>query len=141
MLTEIWTGILEIIAQVIIPVWNDLIAYLPLLVALGILAVVGAIAWMWLRNADGNRSRVPRPIPAGRKPEDMHLPGPSLWPFVAPAGLLFILFSLALGPLESIVNAAILGLGLVIAVVGIVGWYLDANREYVQVEAGGHGCR
>ncbi len=140
MLTEIWTGILEIIAQVIIPVWNDLIAYLPLLVALGILAVVGAVAWMWLRNADGNRSRVPRPIPAGRKPEDMHLPGPSLWPFVAPAGLLFILFSLALGPLESMVNAAILGLGLVVAVVGIVGWYLDANREYVQVEAGGHGA-
>ncbi len=140
MITELWSGILEVIARVIIPVWNDLIDLIPLLLALGLLAIVGLIVRMWLRNADSNRSRVPKPIPAGRKPEDMHLPGPSLWPFVAPVGLLFILFSLALDPFASVINMAILGLGLTIAVVGLVGWYLEAGREYVQVEAGGHGA-
>ena len=139
MLSELWSGILEVVGQVIIPVWNDLIGYIPLLLVIGILAIVAAVAWMWARNARGNRSRVPRSVPRGRQPQDMHLPGPSLWPFVAPVGLLFIVFGLALGPFESVVNLAIVGLGLLIAVVGMVGWYLDASREYVQVEAGGHG--
>ena len=139
MLNEIWSAILEVIAGIIIPVWNDLIQYLPLLLAVGLIAILGLLIWMWVRNARGNHSRVPRPIPAGRKPDGMHLPGPSAWPLVAPAGLLLIAFSLAIGPLGSAVNMAILGLGLAIAVVGIMGWYFDANREYVQVEAGGHG--
>ncbi len=137
-LDELWTGLLDTIAQIIIPVWNDLIGYIPVLVALGLIGIVGAVIWMWWVNAAGNRSRVPKPIPAGRKPDDTHLPGPSLWPFVAPVGLLFIVFSLALGPLESPVYLAILGLGVTIVVVGLLGWYLDAGREYVGVEAGGH---
>ena len=33
-LGELWTGILDLVAQVIIPVWNDLIAYIPLLLVL-----------------------------------------------------------------------------------------------------------
>jgi hypothetical protein len=138
MLNELWTAILDLSAQVIIPTWNDLIGYIPLLGMLALIAIVGAVAWMWWANGERNRSRVPRPVPAGRKPEDMHLPGPSLWPFVAPVGLFFIVFGLALGPFESLLNLAVLGLGLVVAVAGIAGWYLDANREYAAVEAGGH---
>ena len=138
-LDELWTGILETTARIIIPVWSDLIALIPLLVALVFLGILGAIAYLWLRHAGDSRSRVPRPLPAGRKPEDMHLPGPSLWPFVAPAGLLFIVFSLALGPFESLVALGLLLAGVSIAIAGIIGWYLDAGREYVAVEAGGHG--
>ncbi len=140
MINELWSGILEFIGQIIIPVWNDLIAYIPLLLALATLAIVAGVALMWRRNASGNRSRVPRPIPAGRKPADMHLPGPSLWPFVAPVGLFFIGFGVALGPFTSPIYAGLVVLGLVIVVVGLAGWYADANREYVQVEAGGHGA-
>jgi hypothetical protein len=139
-LGELWTGILDTVAQVLIPVWNDLIQYLPLLLVFAFLGIIGAIVWMWRTNSAGNASRVPKPIPAGRKPDDMHLPGPSLWPFVAPVGLLLVAFSLALGPLETTLNLALLGLGLVIAVIGIVGWYLDANKEYLAVEAGGHSA-
>ncbi len=138
MINELWTSILETTAQIIIPVWNDLIALIPFLVALLFLGSLGAIAYLWLRHAGDSRSRVPKPLPAGRKPEDMHLPGPSLWPFVAPAGLLFIVFSLALGPFESLVALGLLLAGVTIAVIGIIGWYMDAGREYVAVEAGGH---
>lgn len=140
MLNDIWTFILELVGQVIIPVWNDLIGYIPLLIGLGALAVIAGLALAWRRNMSLNRSRVPQPIPAGRKPEDMHLPGPSLWPFVAPVGLLLIVFAVALGPVESLFTMALLGIGVVVALGGIAGWYIDANREYVQVEAGAHGA-
>jgi hypothetical protein len=139
MINDLWTGILEIVSQIIIPVWNDLIQYLPLLLLLAVFGLVGLLMLAWRGNAARNASRVPRPIPAGRKPEDLHLPGPSLWPFVAPVGLFFIAFSVALGPFESVVTTGLLLLGATIALVGIVGWYLDAGKEYVAVEAGGHG--
>ena len=138
-LNELWTWVLETIAAVIIPVWNDLIEFLPLVLVFAILGIVGAVFWMWRSNAAGNASRVPQPIPPGRKPEDMHLPGPSIWPLVGPVGLLFILFSVALGPLESLLNLGLLLFGLLVATIGILGWYLDAGKEYVTVEAGGHG--
>ena len=138
-LNELWTWILETTAAIIIPVWNDLIQYLPLLLLFAILGIVGAVIWMWRVNSARNASRVPKPVPAGRKPEDMHLPGPSLWPFVAPIGLVFILFSLALGPFETLLNLGLMLFGLGVAVVGVLGWYLDAGKEYVSVEAGGHG--
>lgn len=137
-LGAIWTFLLDVVAQVIIPAWNNLIGYLPLLLILLLLVSMAGLAWYWQRNAAANRSRVPRPLPAGRKPTDMHLPGPSLWPFVAPAGLLLIAFAVVFGPFDSLADMALLGLGVTIAVVGILGWYLDASREYAQVEAGGH---
>ena len=46
---------------------------------------------------------------------------------------------MALGPFETALNLAILLFGLTVALVGIVGWYLDAGKEYATVEAGGHG--
>lgn len=137
-LGELWTGLLDIVSQVIIPVWNDLIQYIPLLLALLVILVVAGLAWGWQRNASANRPRVPRPLPAGRKPQETHLPGPSLWPFVAPVGLLLIVFAVVFG-LDSVANGVLLVIGVGIAALGLLGWYLDANREYVQAEAAAHG--
>ena len=137
-LGDLWTSLLDIVSQVVIPVWNDLIQYIPLLLALLVILAVAGLAWGWQRNASGNRPRVRRPLPAGRKPQDTHLPGPSLWPFVAPVGLLLIVFAVVFG-LESVANGLLLVLGLGVAGVGLLGWYLDANREYVQAEAAAHG--
>lgn len=139
MINDLWTWILDTIASIIIPVWNDLIQYLPLLLVFAILGIVGLVVSMWFANGQRNASRVPKPIPSGRKPEDMHLPGPSLWPFVAPVGLFFIVFAVALGLFESLLSTGLLLLGVVVAVTGLLGWYLDAGKEYVTVEAGGHG--
>lgn len=137
-LGELWTGFLDLVAQVVVPVWNDLIAYIPWLLGLLVLASIAGLAWAWQRNGAGNRSRVPKPLPAGRKPEDMHLPGPSLWPFVAPAGLLLIVFAIVFG-LASVANMVLLTIGVTIVGIGLLGWYLDANREYAHVEAASHG--
>jgi hypothetical protein len=137
-LGELWTGFLDLVTQVVVPVWNDLIGYIPWLLGLLVLASIAGLASAWQRNRAGNRSRVPKPLPAGRKPEDMHLPGPSLWPFVAPAGLLLIVFAIVFG-LASVANMVLLTIGVAIVGIGLLGWYLDANREYAHVEAASHG--
>jgi len=139
-LDPIWSGFLDVVAQIIIPTWNNLIQYLPLLLVLLTIVSIATLAWVWQRNAATNRSRVPKPLPTGRKPEDMHLPGPSLWPFVAPVGLMLIAFAVVFGVVGSLANAALLGLGVVIVAIGLLGWYMDANREYSRVAAGGHGA-
>lgn len=138
-LGDAWTFVLEIIGQIIIPVWNDLLGYLPLVVALLVVATLGGLVWSWQRNSAINRSRVPAALPKGRKPDDMHLPGPSLWPFVAPIGLVLVLFSVAFGLFSSLGNMALAALGATIGIIGLVGWYVDAGREYTAVESGGHG--
>lgn len=139
-LDEAWTFILETISQVIIPAWNDLIQYLPLLILLLLILSVAGLAWYWQRNGAVNRSRVPQPIPSGRQPADLHMPGPSIWPFVAPIGLLLVLFALALGITGSLATLALFAAGAFIGIVGIVGWYREASREYLALETGGaHG--
>jgi hypothetical protein len=139
-LDQVWTAFLDLIAQVIIPTWNNLIQYLPVLIGLLVIVSIAGLAWAWQRNAAANRPRVPRAIPAGRKPEDLHMPGPSVWPFVAPVGLMLMAFAVVFGVLDSMPNLALFSLGVIIVVLGLVGWYLDANREYAHVAAGGHGA-
>ena len=62
-LGELWTGLLEFVAAIIIPVWNDLIQYLPLVILLLVLAAAAGLAWWWQRHAALNRPRVPAPVP------------------------------------------------------------------------------
>ena len=139
MIDQFWTSILETISQVVIPPWNDLISLLSFVTGLLFLGIIGAIAYLWMRHGKSNRARVPKPLPSGRKPADMHLPGPSLWPFVAPVGLLLIVFAVAIGPFESLVALAVLLTGVLVVSVGLLGWYLDARTEYVATETGAHG--
>ena len=61
----------------------------------------------------------------------IHLPGPSAWPLLAPAGLLFLASGLVFGP------AMFVG-GAIMAVIAIIGWLLDAGRELDDVEEHGH---
>jgi plastocyanin len=140
-LDEIWTGILEFISQIVTPPWGDLIAYIPLLLfgLIGLVVLVLVVAWR--RAAAPNRPRIATRLPQGRKPPDVHLPGPSPWPFVGAAGLGVMLFALVMG-LDEVPNLVLLAIGTGIGVVGLAGWLIDASREYRHVEAGereGHG--
>ena len=139
-LDELWTFLLELVAAIIIPVWANLIQYLPLaLLGLTFVTIAG-LAWWWQRHAAINRPRVPARQPAGRMPADLHMPGPSIRPFVAPVGLLLMGFSLAVGLTGSLLNLGLFALGAVIGVIGLLGWFLDAEREYESLESGGHGA-
>jgi plastocyanin len=137
-----WTAILDLLSQVVTPLWATLLQYIPLLL-LGLTVLIFLVLIRaWAHNGPRNASRVPRPLPAGPVPAGVHLPSGSAWPFVAPIGLVLIFFALAIGGGEgAFINIPIAILGVVISAVGVIGWYLDANREYDQLGAHDHGLR
>jgi plastocyanin len=133
---DLWTQVLDLTSRFVTPVWNELLQYIPLLL-LGLLGLsVAGIAHVWSRNAALNRSRVARPLTAGTAPAGVHLPSPSIWPFVAPIGLFLVFASLVFG--GDSVNVPVLGLGLLIAAAAAMGWLRDAGTEYARTEAGDH---
>jgi len=145
-----WDQALDLLSRFITPAWDTLLQYIPLLLLFGLLPLSFlGIAWAWRRNAALNRSRVPTPLPAGPVPAGVHMPSPSIWPFIAPIGLALLFLSLAIGGGDSNlpVNLPLAAIGAVVALVAAAGWYRDATREYddldhpglpmAQVAAGG----
>lgn len=135
---DLWTSFLNLLSQVITPTWNDLLQYMPLLI-LGLVALsVLYLGRVWAANAALNRPRVSQRVTAGPTPAGVHLPGPSPWPFVLPIGGMFVLLGLVLAPAGLPFNPILIGIGALIALVGILGWYRDAGREWRRTEFGAH---
>jgi hypothetical protein len=132
---DAWTRILDLVSQLVTPVWNELIQYIPLLLLLLLGLVLAVVAWSWQRNAALNRPSLARVAASGQAPPGIHLPGPSIWPFIVPIGLFLLFLSVVFGSPTTPFNMALLALGLVIAVVGGVGWFLQAWHEYNHLEA------
>jgi plastocyanin len=139
-INDIWTGILDFLARIITPDWNEVISWLPLIfAALVVLVVLGLLPYQWWRHRKSNRSRlmprVPPPPPPG-----VHLPGPSRWPFVVPVGAALILWGLAIQPTDargnatSPVNWPVFLAGLAITLIAIAGWARDAMKEWQRTE-------
>ena len=88
MLEELWNGILELMAQFVIPDWGALIALLPVFV------FVLTLVWLVLTFARIFRAPKPRrgkQRVAPRTPAGLHMPGPSFAPIFASIGV-FLLF-------------------------------------------------
>jgi len=134
-----FTQFLDLLGPLLSPDWDSLILLLPFAMTGLVLLILGYMALNWRRSAGVNRSRVPRKRP-GQPPPDVHMPGPSPWPFVAPIGGTLILVSLIFAGDGLPVNPLLFGLGLAVGLVGIAGWYLDAGREWRAAETGGHGA-
>src|SRR3954449_6859066 len=135
----------QILQQLILPNWPDLIALLPwVLVAVVILGLL-SIARAWMQTSSRTRSRVPKPLAGGAPPPGVHMPGPSRWPFVAPIGAALLLFAFALPPKDASGNATgpfniqLLALGLIVLLISIAGWLYDAMREWRAVAHPGMG--
>jgi hypothetical protein len=128
--------IFELLEQVILPDWNDLIRLVPLLLVVSVVVWLIFTAWQWRRAAERTRPRVAPPLAAGAPPPGIHLPGPSRWPFVVPVGLALMLFALALptrdvnGQIVEPFNGLFMFIGLIVLVIAVVGWLRDANREW-----------
>jgi plastocyanin len=138
---QVWDQALDLVSRFVVPAWDTLLQYIPLLLIGLLLLAIPGMAWGWRRNSALNRSRVPAPLPAGPVPAGVHLPPPSIWPFIVPIGLFLLLLSLALGGGEGgmPVNLLLAAMGVVVFVVAAAGWYMDANREYDELEAHDHG--
>jgi plastocyanin len=138
-LFDLWDGVLDIVSRILLPAWNDLIQYLPLLL-LGLVALVLLLlARSWRRASGPNQPRMAPRLPPGQMPREVHLPGPSPWPFVGSAGLGLLVFAFVIG-LDALPSLIIFLVGASLVVVAILGWLADAGREYRGVESGaGHG--
>ena len=64
-------------------------------------------------------------------PPGVHMPGPSPWPFFAPIAMAVMLYGV-------IFSGVLLVGGLILALIAITGWYLEAGHEYRSTEAVGH---
>ena len=134
----------ELLGQLLIPNWSNLILLLPWVLVVLVALWLVYLAWQWQRAGARNRPRVARRL-AGAPPPGVHLPGPSRWPFVVPIGVALLLFSLALPPLDATgsptgaVNVWLFVIGLIVSLVAVAGWLLEAMREWRSTAAGEHG--
>jgi hypothetical protein len=83
-----------------------------------------------------------RPRPEAGKatpPEGVHLPPPSYLPVVVSVGGALMGAGLAFRNEDQLANPFLAIPGLVIFVLGVLWWVRAANREWREVEHGGHG--
>jgi len=119
-LEEIWNGILELLAQFVIPDWGALIALLPVFIF--VLTVV------WLVLTFVRLFRAPKPRRgkqrvAPRTPPGLHMPGPSFAPIFASIGV-FLLF------LGVVFPGPLLLLGGIALVLTLLYWLTESTRIY-----------
>jgi plastocyanin len=145
-LLTVWAALLDLMAQIVLPNWNDVLKWIPALL-LGLVGLTVALLMViWVRN---RRVMASRMIPVRREPPSppgVHLPGPSRWPFIIPLGLAFVFAGLVFHPgrvsgsaepaptTTDLINLPLMLIGLGIVTAGAIGWYLDAGREWRRVE-------
>ncbi|HYH93298.1 MAG TPA: cytochrome c oxidase subunit 4 [Candidatus Saccharimonadales bacterium] len=120
MLEDIWSGILELMTQFVIPDWGALIALLPIGIFVLCLAV---LAWTFIRllraaPARRGKQRIEPIAPAG-----IHMPGPSMSPVFAAVGAFLLLLGLVFGGLMLVLGGIALTLTLLY-------WLAEALRTY-----------
>ncbi len=118
--------------------WGLVFGGIPLLI--GVTALLLALLF-WgregLRDYDRIDHTETRQLPAvvhAGPPPGVHMPGPSFRPILASVGVAILFFGLVFG-------GWILAVGLILTVVALLGWLIDARKEYVktvEADATGH---
>ena len=145
-----WESLLEFVSKLVSPDWGALIALIPLALAA---LVVAYLAWVMRRALAAPPTRT-RPLPAAPTPAHIHMPGPSLAPFLAAAGfacLFLALLFVHVGPrIDPVTKQPIadstawtiqpfgllaIAIGIVALVSGLLYWGREASREYDALEA------
>lgn len=120
-------GLIELTARFVIPDWGALVGLLPVGVLLGVLGFLG---WLVVRyRAAGPTRRGPGRV-APRTPDGIHMPGPSLAPFLVAVGAFLLFFGLILG-----VGSLPFVLGVIALFLTLVYWLREGMRDYDAIEA------
>ena len=118
--------VVSLLGPFVAPDWGALIKLAPL----GVLAIVVAFyGWVFWRFRRAGPRRISMPTRTPQVPSGIHLPGPSLAPFLISAASAALFFSVALGGPA----LAVSGLLFVLA---LVAWGREAVREYDALGAG-----
>ena len=139
---DLFQQLLALLQAIVMPVWNDLIALIPMLLVLVVVAYLLFTLWQWRTNSSRN---TPRLIPryAGSPPPGVHIPGPARWVAVAPLAMALIILLVVLATIGRMpgppLNYLLIGLAVLLALVSVIGWLRDAMGEWEQAEAGAHG--
>ena len=120
MLEELWTSILDLISQLVIPDWGVIIGFIPVLI---IVLVVVVLLWLFRRLATAppprrGKGRIRRATPPG-----IHMPGPSWAPVFGGVGLFLVFLGLVFGGVPLILGAIALSLTLLY-------WLAEGLRIY-----------
>ncbi len=145
-----WDSLLEFISKLVSPDWGALVALIPLALAALVVAYLG---WVMRRALTAPPTRT-RPLPAAPMPAHIHMPGPSLAPFLAAAGfacfflaLLFVHVGPGIDPVTKLPIAdstawtiqpfglLAIAIGIAALVSGLLYWGREASREYDALEA------
>src|SRR5690242_1673820 len=119
LLQNIWDSILDITSQFVIPDWASVIALLPVVMAIVVIAFL--IVTVARYRSIGPRRRRPGRIPPAA-PAGLHMPGPSYAPAFAAAGTFLLFLGLVFpGPL--------LALGVIALVLSLLFWGREGLRE------------
>ncbi|MFM2194266.1 MAG: hypothetical protein ACO25N_05000 [Candidatus Limnocylindrus sp.] len=118
--------VISLLGPFVAPDWGALIKLIPL----GVLALVVAFyGWVFWRFRRAGPRRIGMPIRTPQVPSGIHLPGPSLAPFLISAASAALFFSVALG-------GAALAVAGILFVLALVAWGREAVREYDALDAG-----
>jgi len=125
MLEDLWAGIIQFTEQFVVPDWGSLIGLLPVFL---LIPVVLYLTWTAYRFATAGptrrgKRRLPPAPPAG-----IHMPGPSLAPFLGAVGALFLVLGVVEGGLWLAVGGIILALTLLY-------WGREALRDFDHIPA------
>ena len=120
MLEQIWTGILDLIAQFVTPDWGKLISLMPVAI---ILVVVVVLMWLFanLMRAKPPRRGKARVVP--KAPAGIHMPGPSFSPVFAALGLFLVLLGFVFGGISVV-------LGVIALALTLLYWLAEGIRNY-----------
>ena len=118
--------VVALLGPFVAPDWGALIKLIPLGV---LLIVVGFYGWVFWRFRRAGPPRIGMPIRTPQVPAGIHLPGPSLAPFLISAASAALFFSVALGGPALAVSALLF-------ILALVAWGREAVREYDALGAG-----
>ena len=120
MLERIWTSLLELSAQFVTPDWGEIIAFLPILFVVIVLAILVIVFRRLVKAPPARRGkqRLDRRTPAG-----IHMPGPSFSPAFAAMGTFLVMLGLVFGGVTLLLGAIALALTLLY-------WLAEGLRIY-----------
>jgi plastocyanin len=120
MLEQLWSGILDLISQVVIPDWGSVVALLP--VAILIIVAIGLTrTFQRLMTTPPARRGTRRVAPAA--PTGIHMPGPSFAPIFAAIGTFLLLVGLVFGGVAIV-------LGAIALILTLLYWLAEGLRIY-----------